>query len=151
MDPLSLTLTIGPVLLKAAKLAKLCQEVQQKIKSALLTLASIITECSGVNHVLIEIQNLGLRDVRFLDADLRENFGDEIDSLAVGCTSVLSLIEQHVEEFKDAEGIILGPVRKMGLKDKIKVVWKDDEIQLLLQRLQGCQLTLGTSLKILHM
>jgi hypothetical protein len=87
----------------------LCQEVQAKIKSAPSTLASIITECSGINHVLVEVQNLGLRDLSFLDADLRQRFRDEIDSLTVGCIAMLSTIEQHVGEFQDTEGTILGP------------------------------------------
>ncbi len=151
MDPVSLTLAVAPIILKAAKLAKLCQEVQTKIAGAPATLASIITECSGVNNVLLEVQNLGLRDMSFLTPDMKERFGNDIDNLAIGCTSVLSTIEQHVEAFQEAEGVVVGPMKPMGLKDKIKMAWKEDEIQILLQRLRGFELTLGNELKLLHM
>jgi hypothetical protein len=150
MDPFSLTLTIGPLLIKAAKIIKLCQDVQSKIQSAPTTLASIITECNGVYHVLLEVQNLGLRDMSYIDEERRTRFIDEMDNISVGCTNTLLSIEKHIEGFQ-ADAVIVGPMRRLGLRDKVKVLSMDDEVQKLLQKLRGYQMTLATSLSLLHM
>jgi hypothetical protein len=152
MEFADLVLAVAPLLLECSKLAKLCHEVQTKYQSAPGTLASIITECNGVSHILVEVQYLGLQDIASLDAERRQSFRDAIDSFVVGCTNTLSIIEQHVEGFRhSADGVVVRPMHRLGRRDKMKIVWNEEDINQLLQRLRGYQTDLTLPLSILHM
>src|SRR6187402_772696 len=99
MDSLSLTSTIGPVLLKAASLAKLCGDIQAEIESAPTTLALISKECTDLHHGLERFQGLGEQDLSKLDASVSKELHGVINTLPE-CTDVLSNIEKHGEALR---------------------------------------------------
>jgi hypothetical protein len=150
MDPVSLTLTIGPLILKAAAIVKQCRDIQSRVQSAPNTLASIISQCNGVNHVLLEVQNLGLQDMSYIDDQRRESFINEVDNISVGCTNTLAAIEKHIQNF-ESDAVIIGPMRKLGLKDKVKIASMEEDVQRLLQKLGGYQLTIANELLLIQM
>lgn len=152
MEAASLALAIPPVLVGCAKLATLCSDFQTKYQSAPSTLASVITECNGVSHILVEIQYLGLQNIVCLSGEQQQRFCHGIDALAIGCTREVSTIEQHVKKFSyAAEGVIIGPLRRFERKDKMKIVWNEDGIKQSLERLRGYQTNLVAFLLLVNL
>ncbi len=140
MDSLSLTLTIGPVLLKAAKLAKLCRDIQNTLPSSPSTLELVSTECTGIHGTLERYQALCRRDPTDLAvADGIENFPEKLDRL-------LDSIEKHVQDLESSGKIRTDQENEPNLNlNNIK--WNEEQVQLLLAESKQYRSNLEGSLK----
>ena len=126
--------------------------MQTKFQNAPNSLAYIITECNSVMHNLSEVQDLDAEQLAYLPDHRRDLFRRQINRLTLGCINILSRIEQDLEAFKEYgenDGVIVGPLRRFGKKDRMRFVWNEDEITELLERLRGYETSLTLSLSLL--
>jgi hypothetical protein len=154
MDIAGLALAIPPLLAQCGKLVKLCYDAQTRYRNAPSSLAGIITECNAVTYNISEIQYLSVQELGYLSEQRRDLFRQQINRLALACISTLSKIEHNLESFRDSaddEGIIIGPLRRVGRNDRMRFAWNEDEVTELLERLQGYEINLMLSLSLLKM
>jgi len=132
MDRVSLTLTIGPVVLKAATLVKQCHDIQANLSLPLGRLDATALECTEIHQLLESFQAVGRRDLTKLEAGKAREFGYVVGNVTKRFSKVLTSIEQHVE--------ILEEFSKKSPDGDIQVVsetegfqWKEDEVRKILQ------------------
>jgi hypothetical protein len=161
-DPVSLATTISSLVIGSTKIIQLANNIVQKYANTELLMSSIGAESSAVAVALAQLQSvLRVRHPHSLgDEDLLKSV--EVVSLACGLT--MSLLEKymkgilesgdvdeedgrrrvHKEKDKDGEKV---PV---GLRDKIRVLWNEDEIERLTQQMRGHQSSLILLLNVIE-
>lgn len=132
MDRVALTLTIGPVVLKAATLAKQCQDIQANLSLPLGKLDATALECTEIHQLLESFQTVGRRDLTKLEAGKAREFGYVVGNVTKRFSKVLTSIEEHIE--------ILEEFSKQSPEGETHVVsetegfqWKEDEVLRILQ------------------
>jgi len=151
MEVAGLALAIAPLAISCTKCIRIIQDVRTKYKRAPLTMASIASECSTVSVALSQ-----LHYIEFPLSGARDGNGtinpvvQSLDAVMMGCTVALSLIEDHLTDFRvvteeasdDGQALL-------GKMAKVKFVWNEDEVKELLQQLRGYQLNLTTLLSVM--
>ncbi|KAH6723560.1 hypothetical protein BKA61DRAFT_12944 [Leptodontidium sp. MPI-SDFR-AT-0119] len=127
MDSLSLTLTIGPVILKAATLAKQCRDIQAKVASAPASLVAVAEECTEIHQLLERFQALGKQESSQTGSEATKNINHAIGVVRKCYSKVLTSIEEHVEILEESIGTAVDGDTHPALRGQ-DVAWKEEEI-----------------------
>ena len=147
MDPLSITTTVGSVVMTCAKLVKTVNEIIGKFSDAPMTVTAIASECAVLSAALSHIQDLATQNADAFVSRLKSqsNFTTTFDTALAGCTLVFSVLETHLHDI--TKGKDPGDIDRMG---KAMAVWKEDNLKELLQQLRGQQIAINLLLTALQ-
>ncbi|KAF2117183.1 P-loop containing nucleoside triphosphate hydrolase protein [Lophiotrema nucula] len=153
MDPLSISASVSTLLVGSTRIVQMANTVRLKYKAAAMIMAGIASECSTINVALAQLQ------VHFTRVDLSsykaQQGGEDvlrcIDTVTLGCSMALSLIEEHLAAGIRDEGVESSKMESgVSRKEKAKFVWNEDGIKDLVMQLRGYQSSLTLLLNVLN-
>ncbi len=99
---ITLTLLAAAMLLRVANLAKLYREDLNRIasegRSIHFAAPALFAECGEVNRLLVEVQNVGLKDWKGLDHEVVGSFLIQLEAFVDRCQKLLDKLEEKVKE-----------------------------------------------------
>lgn len=142
---------ITPLLSQCEKIVRILHNVGRKFKRAPLMMTSIATECSLILVALAQLRTFDWTSVAAHSDGQQEQMTRATESIILGCTLTLSVIEEYAIELQDyVEGPNLSPTEQMGIMARVRVLWKEDEMRELLLQLRGYQSGLTDLLRAAH-
>ncbi|KAG4430896.1 hypothetical protein IFR05_013626 [Cadophora sp. M221] len=127
MDSLSLTLTIGPVILKAATLAKQCHDIQARLSAPPDSLLAVAEECTEIHRFLESFQDLGRQESSQIGAEATKNINHGIGAVRKSYSKVLASFEEHVEILEESIETRVDGDTHPALRDQDDS-WKEEEV-----------------------
>lgn len=132
---------ITPLLTTCSSIVKILHSVGKKFKnSAPSTIKSIATECNFLHVALAQLLSFDWDDLASYGGGRQEQITRATESIILGCTLALSVIEEYAIEVQDfGEALSLDPADHVGNIARIKGIWKEEETKELLLQLRGYQ------------
>jgi hypothetical protein len=131
---------IAPLLSQCTKIVTILHNVGKKFKRAPLMMTSIATECSLIHVALAQLRNFDWGTVSGYEDGRQEQMTRATETIILGCTLTLSVIEEYAIELQDyVDGSPLSPTEQMGIMARVRVLWKEDEMRELLLQMRGYQ------------
>jgi hypothetical protein len=131
---------ITPLLATCTKIVTILHNVGKKFKRAPLMMTSIATECSLIHVALAQLRSFDWAAVSTHADGRQEQLTRATESIILGCTLTLSVIEEYAIELQDyVDGTPISPTEQMGIMARVRVLWKEDEMRELLLQLRGYQ------------
>lgn len=136
MDPLSAASSIASVMIGCAKVVKVAHDIRGKYKGASVTIASIATECATVRTGLSQLQKVATKT-----NDFDEDTADTFETVILGCTLTMSVLNDYVAELTESMGEVNAEVgiAQPSRMAKMKLLWNESEMKELLHQLRGHQ------------
>lgn len=114
-------------------------------------MTSIATECSLIHVALAQLRNFDWGSVSAYGDGRQEQMTRATESIILGCTLTLSVIEEYAIELQEyVDGSPLSPTEQMGIMARVRVLWKEDEMRELLLQLRGYQTGLTNLIRAAH-
>jgi hypothetical protein len=142
---------ITPLLTTCTKIVTILHNVGKKFKRAPLMMTSIATECSLIHVALAQLRSFDWSSVSAYADGRQEQMTRVTESIILGCTLTLSVIEEYAIELQDyVDGSPLSPTEQMGIMARVRVLWKEEEMRELLLQLRGYQTGLTNLIRAAH-
>jgi hypothetical protein len=142
---------ITPLLSTCTKIVTILHNVGKKFKRAPLMMTSIATECSLIHVALAQLRSFDWAVIATHADGRQEQLTRATESIILGCTLTLSVIEEYAIELQDyVDGAPLSPTEQMGIMTRVRVLWKEDEMRELLLQLRGYQTGLTSLIREAH-
>jgi hypothetical protein len=142
---------ITPLLSTCTKIVTILHNVGKRFKRAPLMMTSIATECSLIHVALAQLRNFDWTTVSSYGDGRQEQMTRATESIILGCTLTLSVIEEYAIELQDyVDGSPLSPTEQMGIMARVRVLWKEEEMRELLLQLRGYQTGLTSLIRAAH-
>jgi hypothetical protein len=131
---------ITPLLSQCTKIVTILHNVGKKFNRAPLMMTSIATECNLIHVALAQLRNFDWESVSTHGDGRQEQMTRATESIILGCTLTLSVIEDYSVELQEyVDGSPLSPTEQMGIMARVRILWKEDEMRELLLQLRGYQ------------
>lgn len=145
MDPLSIAASVGGLTCACLTIAKKLCDITGKYKGVSRLVNSIHSEAKIIGFSLSQLQGLLLdnSDEAILKTEVRE----ELDIVLTGCAVVFSCLKDEITALVERMESETG---QLNVGDKVSVVWKEDNLKELLDRLRGQHTALGVLLQCLQ-
>jgi hypothetical protein len=128
--------------------AQAINKLRQKYSNASLSVGSLCTELTITSVSLSQIQDLlGHDDSESSTPAVRPELLATFDTALVGCIVVLSCIEDEVANIR----VVEPGLDSLTSSQKIKAVWKDDNIKELVLQLRAQQSALNLLMQTIEM
>jgi hypothetical protein len=149
MDPATGATTVLGILTAALAVCQKLHQLRDKLAHADLTISSILAESSVVNAALSQLQSIFATRQKHIAALFRDSaqLSASCDLVLTTCGLVYSRLAAEVGSLEDA-------IRRAGgltLVDKVRVAWKQGNMQELLLQIRGQATGLNLLLQCFHM
>jgi hypothetical protein len=139
---------VTPLLFICSGIVKALHTVGQKLKGCVpSTVKSIGTECNFLHVALTQLLSFDWDGLSSCEDWRREQVTRVIDSIILGCTLALSVIEDYAGELQDFADSVPSIPEDQGHKAQVKMIWNENEAKNLLLQLRGYQSTLTSLLR----
>ena len=149
MDPLSISAAVAGIISSCLTTATTLNRLRSSYLNASLTIGSICSEMTVISASLAQIQNYILTNTSAVSEQFQTHLDLKLtfDIALTGCMVTFSCLEEEANSLveKATEG------REFNWADKVKVVWKEDNMKELLQQLRGQQTAISVLLQSLQM
>lgn len=156
MDPISIAASISSLIIGSTKVVQLANSLQQQYANTEMLMTSIAAECSTVTVALAQLQSaLHSRRERSWKTDGKEDVLKSVEAVTIACALTLSLMEKYMvavlEKSQDEGEASVGKTDgRLTKKDKMKILWNDEEIGRLVSQLRGYQSSLSLLLNVVQ-
>ena len=142
---------ITPLLSTCTQIVSILHNVGKKFKRAPLMMTSVATECNLIHAALTQLRSFDWAEITANAQGSQEQLTRATESIILGCTLTLSVIEEYAVELQDyVEGAPISPTEQMGIMARVRVLWKEDEMRELLLQLRGYQTGLTGLIRAAH-
>jgi hypothetical protein len=156
MDPISIAASISSLIVGSTKIVQLANNVRQQYANSELLMASVAAECSTVTVALAQLHSaLQSRNERSWKRDGKEDVLKSVEAVSVACSLTLSVLEKYMvgmvkaKEDEDEPESSRNDVQ-LTRREKMRVLWNDEEITRLLSQMRGYQSSLGLLLNVVQ-
>jgi len=132
---------ITPLLSTCSNVVKILHGVGKKFKhTAPQTVKSIATECNFLHVTLAQLLSFDWDELESYQDGRQEQLTRATESIILGCTLALSVIEEYATEVQDFVNTVpADSIEDAETLARVKAIWKDDETKELLLQLRGYQ------------